>query len=269
MTATENPEDAATLGGSALAGPVLSGSAETRWMSRGERLARRLASAILSEELQEGQRLGTKAELRTQFNVAAGTLNEALRILQTQHLVEIRSGPPLSGGVFVATGRPAVRMRNAVMMLRRDTDSVQQALEIRHALDSLVAEQACRQAQAKDAAALWSIIADMEAQLDDPAAFIRCNWALHRRMAESTGNPVLMSVYLALSDLAAESFDDFAADDRFHKRKHETLDLHRRLVVAVLSGDPSLAVAAAREHTTVVQAVHSTGDGHKAHGAQS
>lgn len=235
---------------------------EIPWMSRGESLARRLASAILSEELQEGERIGTKAELRTRFKVAAGTLNEAVRILQTQQLIEIKSGPPPTGGVFVASGRPSVRMRNAVMILRRDEVTMEQALAVRHALDPLVAEEASRHHQAKDAAALWSILAEMEDQLDDPTAFVRSNWALHRRMAESSGNAVLTSVYIALSDLIAESLEDIAVDENFHERKRSTLELHRRLVEAVLSGDPLKAIEVAVEHTPKVQAVVTPDSGH-------
>ena len=69
-------------------------------VSRAETLATRLEAEISADALQPGQRLGTKRELRERFGVAAGTFNEAMRIMVIRGVVDARPGP--GGGVFVA-----------------------------------------------------------------------------------------------------------------------------------------------------------------------
>ncbi|MPZ88588.1 MAG: FCD domain-containing protein [Nitriliruptorales bacterium] len=220
---------------------------DAAFMSRGEALARRLEEAILQRELSEGQRLGTKSELREQFSVAAGTLNEALRILHTHGLLEIRPGP--GGGVFVASGRPTLRLRNAVLRLRHDDVTVESAMAVRNALDPLVAEEAAREHVPEDIADLWAMLANMEASIEDPVAFIQSNWAVHRRLVECTGNPVLISVYTALLDFMHDSLDEVVVGKVFHRRKRDTLRIHKELVAAVATRDLAQAVEAACMHT--------------------
>src|SRR5436853_2965979 len=66
---------------------------------RAEALARHLETEIVAEEFAPGDRLGTKDELRRRFGVAAATINEAVRLMDSRGLVSARPGP--GGGVFV------------------------------------------------------------------------------------------------------------------------------------------------------------------------
>ena len=55
-------------------------------------VADRIRRRIVSGELAEGQRLPPEEELTAQFGVARTTLREALRVLESQGLIEIRRG---------------------------------------------------------------------------------------------------------------------------------------------------------------------------------
>src|ERR1700691_391799 len=78
-------------------------------VSRAAWLAPQIEAQLRSEARQPGERVATTHELRERFGVAAATINEAVRLIETRGAVEARPGP--GGGIFVA--RAAVR--SAVM----------------------------------------------------------------------------------------------------------------------------------------------------------
>jgi DNA-binding FadR family transcriptional regulator len=85
----------------------------------------------------------------------------------------------------------------------------------------------------------------MEAAQDDPAAFFKCNWALHRRIAELCRNSPLRSMYLALIDFLEYSVDhaEFARFDG-----EGMVAVHRDLVKAIDSGEGPELDAAIEAH---------------------
>ena len=95
-----------------------------------------LAIGRLAESAEPGAHLGTKQELQERCGVSKGTFNEALRLLQARGLITVRSGP--GGGLFAAEPTPAVRIGNAILSLDRTETSLDDAIRIRSALDSVV-----------------------------------------------------------------------------------------------------------------------------------
>ncbi|MFC7592144.1 FadR/GntR family transcriptional regulator [Nonomuraea antimicrobica] len=72
-------------------------------MSRAEALVRELESRILSGEWARGDRLGTREDLRVKYGVAAATVSETIRMLESRGLVETRPG---NGGESSSANRP-------------------------------------------------------------------------------------------------------------------------------------------------------------------
>ncbi|HZD68484.1 MAG TPA: FCD domain-containing protein, partial [Actinomycetes bacterium] len=157
-------------------------------ISRAEALARRLEAEILGLAarpgglaVRPGDRLGTKDELKERFGVAVATVNEAIRLLQARGLVDVRPGP--RGGVFAREPSPFVRLGHQVLALKHEGVRAADCLQVREALDPAVVADAVRHCSATDAAALEERLRRMRAASDDPTAFQRANWDLHRRIA--------------------------------------------------------------------------------------
>jgi len=219
-------------------------------VSRAELVARELEREIVDER-DPGERLGTKDDLRKRFGVAVATVNEALRLLETRGLIEARPGP--GGGVFVS--RPAVRVAFSHIVLGFKTGSTtyEECLEVRDALEPLIDGHAARYHRASDVRELRRIVKEMERAVSDPATFFKCNWALHRRIAQLCRNAPLRNMYLALIDFLELSVDhaEFAKFDGAG-----LLEVHRDLVDAIDVGEGPELDAAIREHKpTAHQAV--------------
>src|SRR5262245_42996392 len=83
------------------ASDAVGGDAQARPPKTGEMIAERLRRQIARGELAIGERLPPEDELTAEFGIARTTLREALRILESQGLLEIRRG---------RTGGPVVTM---------------------------------------------------------------------------------------------------------------------------------------------------------------
>jgi DNA-binding FadR family transcriptional regulator len=213
-------------------------------LSRAEALARELEDQISSGTLATGERLGTKEDLRQHFNVAVATVNEAIKLLDTRGLVEVRSGP--GGGVFVAA--PGARMRQGplIMGFKWAEATVADYQEVRTALEPLVVGHAARHHTAADLRALQQILDRMEAHLADPAAYLRLNTAFHRRIAKTSHNLPLRSLYVTLVDFFEHAQEQIK--DLPKSIDPENIVIHRQLLAAIESGDDKQLAAAMKQH---------------------
>jgi DNA-binding FadR family transcriptional regulator len=210
--------------------------------SRAELVARELEREIMDERA-PGERLGTKDDLRRRFAVAVATVNEAVRLLETRGLIEARPGP--GGGVFVSRPATRVALSHAVLGFTSGSTTYEECLEVRDALEPLIDRHAARYHRPSDIRALEKVLEEMQASLDDPAAFFKTNWALHRRIAKLCRNAPLRGMYLALVDFLETTLDHaaFAGFDG-----DGMMRVHRDLVAAIDSGEGPRLDAAVQAH---------------------
>lgn len=237
-----SPEAKASVGPGLF--PPDSGDA---FMSRAQALTRRVEQAVLQRQFPPGHRLGTKSELQKELRVAAGTLNEALRVLQMQGLIEVRPGP--GGGVFVAAATPSIKLRHGILRFRESGRSIEECIAVRNVLEQPIAVEAARSHEPDDLDDLYRLLDRMAENFEDPAQFMASNWALHRRLAESGNNTVLTSIYCTLMDFIEDSLEETLPDEVFDRETQTTLRIHSNLVEAVASGDAGRAAKAAADHT--------------------
>ena len=217
--------------------------------SRAEGMAQELGRRIVDGGMAVGERLGTKTDLRTQFGVAAATVNETIRLLESQGLVEARPGP--GGGVFVTAPSPRVRLNHLVLGFRLNDAPFTDCLVVRNALEPLVCREASQFCQAADSAALRSIVDRMSGVPNDPAGFLQLNWELHRRLAGMCANVPLKGLYLTLLDYVQDGIEDVRGDELFDST--DNLNVHQRLVEAIIAGDARQLEEAIRDHTPIAE----------------
>lgn len=211
-------------------------------------MAERLAEMISEQGLPAGARLGTKSELRERFDVATTTVNEAIRLLENRGLATAKPGP--GGGVFVAEPSHWMQLSQFVLGLKHSSAAMAETLAVRAALEPLMAEEAARHHRKKDLRDLGRLLDRMGEHLDDPEGFLRCNWALHRRISEICRNGFARSIYSSLISFAEDELVDVVGRGVFSGA--ENLQVHRDLVQAIASGDPTRAIDAALRHNAAI-----------------
>ena len=188
-------------------------------------------------------RLGTKRDLQTETGVAAATLNEALRMLQSQGIVALRTGP--NGGVFTTEPDPLVSIGQALMKVR-GSSRVADVLPLRDALDPLTVLEASKHRTAADLVMLKDKMARVREAITGDMEFAVAVWDFHRGICSIGHNQILKSVSLGLLEIIIQNTDAVVA--KTMEQKQQRVALHQALLEAIESQDPDECARASHVH---------------------
>jgi DNA-binding GntR family transcriptional regulator len=184
-----------------------------------------LKRQILSLELKPGERIFEPA-MAASLRVSRTPLREAIRRLISENLLEQQP----TGGVLVPGLDEAV---------------ISELYEVRAAMESLMARNACIKATPSDIEALQGILARNAAVVEFADDAMRQGMALHSRLAEIAGNSWARRFHGQVSN-HMERYRHFTNSTQ--ERRDQALAQHRALVDAVAGGDPDNAAKIAFEH---------------------
>jgi GntR family transcriptional repressor for pyruvate dehydrogenase complex len=204
-------------------------------------VSERLRAMITSGELEPGARLPSERALAARFKVARGSLRTALRSLEGIGVVEARHG----SGTYVASGPPRLPSGSLGLLAAVHRVDAHALYEARAVLEVAVAGLAAQHATGEQLSALRRELEQMQASIDDPAAYWRHDVAFHKRLGEASGNPILASLTELVADALYER--ERAAVTRAGDLPEATR-LHQRIVVAVARRRPAAARTAMAEH---------------------
>lgn len=161
------------------------------------RLAQRIVAEIADRGLSEGDPLAAERDMLLEYGVARGTLREALRYLEIQGVIRIRTGP--GGGPIVAT--PGSRHLASVIAMRMQLShtSFRSVLETRELLEPALARRAAERISPADLTRLRESTRRMGEQLDDVDGFLAENERFHALLAEAAGNELFALVIASLN----------------------------------------------------------------------
>ncbi len=216
--------------------------------ARAQQLATDIELSIVERRLQSGERIATMDELREQTGYGRSTIGETARILSERGTVEIRPGR--GGGLFVASISPVVRLRRTLLTVTQGQSTVSDAIEVREALEELIALDAARHRTPEDIADLRICIGTMGAHGDDWAAFMAANWSLHERIAAITPNDLARGVYVGTIRCVAELPVHAGAEENADAADYlaTRVGVHAKLVDAIVAGDLERTRVAVEAH---------------------
>jgi DNA-binding FadR family transcriptional regulator len=205
-------------------------------------LAQRIVSEIADRNLEPGTALPPEREMLEEYGVARGTLREALRFLEIQGVITIKTGP--GGGPIVA--RPESRHFASViaMLLQLSHTSFRSVLEARSVLEPALARMAAQRIDDASIERLKESVRIMEEHVDDDR-FLEENQRFHSIIAEAAGNTVFALIMTSLNWIADAT--PLAVEYPPETRKAICKE-HRRIVSAIAARDPERAAAAMAVH---------------------
>jgi DNA-binding FadR family transcriptional regulator len=192
-----------------------------------DKIVGHVRDGILAGRLKPGDRLPPERELVRQFQVGRGAIREAFRILEQSALIRIRPGK--GGGAFVA-GRPTAAVTRSLSdLLRFGGISLDDVVEARVALESLVIDIIASQADTDDLARLAESVerAVRFFEAGRRAEKREENFNFHVLMAEVTGNPVYPLLIRSVVDVMELIVAPATVPDALARR---TLEAHRAIV---------------------------------------
>jgi GntR family transcriptional repressor for pyruvate dehydrogenase complex len=208
-----------------------------------------IREAIASGGIAPGERLPSERDLGVAFGVSRTTLREALRALEAQGVIEIRTGS--RGGAFVA--EPSSELVAAALgaLLRFRSATARELAEFRVPFEAENAAWAARRADPAALAELEHIVGDVATRADDDGVpwpeVAALEVRFHDAVARATGNSVRAAIMSAILDALQRAFTAVPVPDGSPLRTSLGLEL-RSVVNAIHAGDSEAAGEAMREH---------------------
>jgi DNA-binding GntR family transcriptional regulator len=186
-----------------------------------------LREAILDSRFEPGARL-REEELASYFGVSRTPVREALQVLRTEGIIEFSPNQ----GARVAT---------------LTTDDILALYLVREVLEGLAARLAAVRMKAAQRQQLLDILAEMEdaTARNDPDEIADLNLKFHAQLRMAANNPYL-NRFLEQVEHAVRRFGQTTFS--YPGRIGTSMEEHRLIIDAVLSGDPAEAERVAIEH---------------------
>jgi DNA-binding FadR family transcriptional regulator len=199
-----------------------------------EVVAAALRAKILDGDLSPGESLQSEASLMEEYDVSRPTIREALRLLESQHLVVVRRGS--HRGPVVSLPDSSVTARSVAIQLQLRDATLADVYRFRMIFEPPAARLAAENASPEGIAELRAILEEETVHQGDYAAFAAVSWRFHTALMNLSGNATMAVIAESLQHLseqhAAQSLARAADRDQQQvlslKAHHKLLSLVER-----------------------------------------
>ncbi|MFN6541965.1 FadR/GntR family transcriptional regulator [Mycolicibacterium nivoides] len=202
-----------------------SGSAGGPAPGKPKQIADELRGLIIEGRLDEGDLLGTEAELLERFEVSRPSLRESLRILEAEGLISVVRGA--LGGVVVH--RPDQRMtaRAAALVLQSRSVSLADVFEASAVIEPAAARMvAISRGRERAAQQLRGLVIEMKRTVNDPTACTAAMVGFHSDMVQLAGNQTLILICEMINEVIVRA----AVADVLTRSQREPIASRRRTI---------------------------------------
>lgn len=188
-----------------------------------ETVAAELRKMIVRDELKEGDRLMSEAELMAQFGISRPTLREAIRILESESLLTVTRGSREGARIHKPDSKVAARFFGLV--LQSGGTTMADLYRARSVIEPPAARIVAETARDTAPPVLRALIAQQHAVIDDETHLSQMSTQFHQKLVELAGNQTLTLVMKMLREIferhlaAVTVAANQQVDNTDHKRK--------------------------------------------------
>jgi DNA-binding FadR family transcriptional regulator len=220
------------------------GSGESRQVKTALRVAREVVRDIVDQDLRAGTRLPGETELMEMYGVSRSSMREALRILETNGFITVRTGP--GGGPVVSEVDPVAFGQTTALFLQMSRTTFAEVLESRLVMEPYMARIA---AERRVPERLEELKSSLQRHQDfdtfDHKDYLSIVHEFHAVVAGSTGNGVLDLFGKALQSIVEQRVTSRRPASG---RWRQVLAEHAAIGEAILDGDADRAEDLMRTH---------------------
>jgi GntR family transcriptional regulator, transcriptional repressor for pyruvate dehydrogenase complex len=220
-----------------------------------ELVAGTLRRMVVDGQLKEGDFLPNEAELMAHFSVSRPTLREAVRVLESERLVEVRRGSRTGARVRVPGAE--IVARPAGLLLELSGATIADVLVARSGIEPLAVRLLAESATVEQLDELEAMLAGEVPAGWESGRMAEATGEFHRRMVEMSGNATLTIISGMLHEITVRH-TAFAIKERRQVSKADydkLLRSYRRLLTLLRSGDAAGAEAHWRKHLDTARAL--------------
>jgi GntR family transcriptional repressor for pyruvate dehydrogenase complex len=195
---------------------------------------------IVEGNMQPGTNLPPENEMAKQIGVSKFSMREALRVAQSQGLIEISQGRRTK--VADVSIKPATGIMNLIM--RRSKHMLLELTEARQSLECEIVRFAAIRASDEQIEAMDQTIRDLNDHRDDIEYCVNKDIEFHDIMVHATNNRVFGIMLESLAELSRASRLKTMRSSGIDKPIKE----HRAILKAIKARDPKKAVICMQKH---------------------
>ena len=213
-----------------------------------EQVADKLREMIIQESLKTGAKLPAEAELMERFGVSRSTVREAVKILQTEHIVDIRQGQGTFLCAMPGLASDPLGLRfllNELILFPRSC---------RFCLFRFCAALAAVRRQEKQLAAMKTLLDRMDNAYLHGEDYTPYDFEFHSMIAQCTGNDVMMRLLPTIHESIQAGYHHTRRVEGSYQRASQC---HLEMYRGILEHDSERARQAAQRH--MMQTMHDSG----------
>lgn len=214
---------------------------QVRQVKLGEAIVNQLLAALGNGVFEPGDRLPSEPVLAEKLGVSRVTLREAIKVLDTMGLIEVRRGR----GTFVKARTPSSLTRPVAESLGAGGVTVLELLDARRLIELETVNRACARRTDDDLTALSRIVDEIAEEAENPDRYVDLDAAFHLGIADAAKNRVLVFTLRTIREHLREALSKTVS--RPSTARTYNLD-HREMLDAVRSRDGARAVQIMASH---------------------
>ena len=210
-----------------------------------ELVAERLVAEIGERRLRPGDALPTERQLTQEYKVGRSSIREALRMLESQGLIESRG----SGMFAVAEFRNPLN-QSLSLLLSLDASNLRELYEMRMLIEGELAALAAQRRTDEDLGRMLTALREMRDGLDSEQQYIDADVRFHLAIAGASKNRFALHMMQALRELFHRALSSV-----YHipGSPATSLEQHQQILDAIAAGRPQEARSAMQEHLLRVE----------------
>lgn len=217
--------------------------ARSKPIKAADQLVRQLVDYIIDEGLEEGTRLPPEKEMVAETGRGRSTVREALLLLETKGVVEIRQG--IAGGPVVRRPRASDLGEPLTLVLMFDGASMLDVMEARGEMESLITGMAATQIKEKQLKALAASIERQKEHIENRDIFLQESRVFHAIINEAGLNVVTRVLLEALQNTTHMTM---VAIEYSLSHRQKVISDHEEMLAALTARDGERARKIAKEH---------------------
>ena len=210
-----------------------------------ELVAERLVAAIAERRLQPGDPLPTERELTQAYQVGRSSVREALRMLESQGLIESRGS-----GMFAVAEFANPFNQSLGLLLSLDESNLHELYEMRKLLEGELAALAAERRTDEDLGRMLTAVQEMRNGLEFEERYIDADVRFHLAIADATKNRCAVHMMQALRELFHRALGSVF---NIPGSAATSLEQHQSILDAIAAGRPDEARRSMQEHLLRVE----------------
>lgn len=204
-------------------------------------LAHYIVNEIVAQEMSAGDRLPAEAEMCAEYGVGRSTIREALRVLESQGVITIKTGP--GGGPVVTPFDTAFLAANIALHLQLSGGTFRDIMDARMVIEPAIAGAAAERSDPELAERLMAVV-DRCGEGAGHDGLIAGAADFHDLVAEGSGNPFFIYLMQAFHRIT----EPFALRLSYEGERRDRLVAHHAAIAeAIASGDRDVATDMMRQ----------------------